>query len=340
VATSGSASDLGTGTIPAARFPAMTGDVTAGAGSNATTIGAGTVTLAKMANIATATFIGRVTAATGVPEALTGTQATTLLNVFTSALKGLAPASGGGTTNFLRADGTWAVPAAGAAGSTTQFQYNNAGAMGGASGTAWDDANRSLAISGATVTASKPILDLSQTWNNSGVAFTGFKFNITQTAQSSTSKPFDWQLGGVSKFWMDNDGYPSTSTGLGVYSGATAVIFAYSSGIDMASTARLGFTSGSAFMGADTILLRETAGVMGQRNGANGQSSLVYGTYTDVSNYRRLARGMSTAGVAFLRPEGAGTGASGNVLHISGLPAANPGPGILWNNAGLVAIGT
>ena len=26
---------------------------------------------------------------------------------------GLAPASGGGTTNFLRADGTWAVPAGG-----------------------------------------------------------------------------------------------------------------------------------------------------------------------------------------------------------------------------------
>lgn len=30
---------------------------------------------------------------------------------FTSTLEGLAPASGGGTTNFLRADGTWATPA-------------------------------------------------------------------------------------------------------------------------------------------------------------------------------------------------------------------------------------
>ena len=37
-----------------------------------------------------------------------------LLRSFTSALRGLVPASGGGTTNFLRADGTWAsgtVPA-------------------------------------------------------------------------------------------------------------------------------------------------------------------------------------------------------------------------------------
>ncbi len=39
---------------------------------------------------------------------LNATQATALLNVFTDALKGLVPASGGGTTNFLRADQTWA----------------------------------------------------------------------------------------------------------------------------------------------------------------------------------------------------------------------------------------
>jgi hypothetical protein len=86
------------------------GDITV-SGSGATwTIDNGVVTLAKMANIATASFIGRVTASTGVPEALTGTQATTLLDVFTTSLKGLAPASGGGTTNFLRADGSWAAP--------------------------------------------------------------------------------------------------------------------------------------------------------------------------------------------------------------------------------------
>lgn len=37
---------------------------------------------------------------------------TALLDVFTSTDKGLAPASGGGTTDFLRADGTFAAPAA------------------------------------------------------------------------------------------------------------------------------------------------------------------------------------------------------------------------------------
>jgi len=34
-----------------------------------------------------------------------------LLPLFTSLVKGLVPKSGGGTTNFLRADGTWAAPA-------------------------------------------------------------------------------------------------------------------------------------------------------------------------------------------------------------------------------------
>lgn len=91
----------------------LTGDVTAGpgTGSQVATIANDVVTNAKLANVATATIKGRVTAATGDPEDLTGTQATTLLNIFTDTLKGLAPLSGGGAINFLRADGTWAAPA-------------------------------------------------------------------------------------------------------------------------------------------------------------------------------------------------------------------------------------
>lgn len=67
---------------------------------------------------ATARFLGRITSGAGAGEELTGTQATTLLDVGTSALKGLAPASGGGTTNFLRADFTWAAPAGGGGGAS------------------------------------------------------------------------------------------------------------------------------------------------------------------------------------------------------------------------------
>lgn len=193
VATSGSASDLGAGTLPAGRMPALTGDVTTSAGAVATTIAANAVdntkladmpartlkgkatagsgdpediavgtdtvvgrvtgggiiaaqlvtaqvaddqiTNAKLANMATGTIKGRSTAGTGDPEDLTGTQATALLDVFTSGAKGLVPASGGGTTNFLRADGTFAAPPGGGGspgGSSGEVQYNNAGAFAGA----------------------------------------------------------------------------------------------------------------------------------------------------------------------------------------------------------------
>ena len=35
------------------------------------------------------------------------------VETFTDTTEGVVPASGGGTTNFLRADGTWATPAGG-----------------------------------------------------------------------------------------------------------------------------------------------------------------------------------------------------------------------------------
>lgn len=72
VATSGSASDLGSGTLPAARLPAFgSGDVSFASGGGAGTIAAGAVTLAKQANMATASVVYRKTAGSGAPEVQT-----------------------------------------------------------------------------------------------------------------------------------------------------------------------------------------------------------------------------------------------------------------------------
>lgn len=59
------------------------------------------------------TVLGNVSGATGPPVALTETQLTTLVNVFTSTASGATPASGSGTAvDFLNAVGTFVVPPA------------------------------------------------------------------------------------------------------------------------------------------------------------------------------------------------------------------------------------
>ena len=75
-----------------------------------------------MTAISDSTAAGRA-----VLGAASATAQTALFDVFTSGAKGLAPASGGGTTNFLRADGTWAAPGGGGGG----FDFGLNAAMSG-----------------------------------------------------------------------------------------------------------------------------------------------------------------------------------------------------------------
>lgn len=129
-------------------------------------------------------------------------------------------------------------------------------------------------------------------------------------------------------------GLGSASGGCGLYSNSTMVLQAlsFATGVTISDNISFGWRSG------DVLLHRDAAAVFAQRNGANPQTIRVYGTYTDASNYERL-RVSTAAGAYVIKPEAAGTGTLRD-LHISGLPTSNPGPGILWNNAGTPAIGT
>jgi hypothetical protein len=68
------------------------------------------LTNAKLAQMPTLTIKGNNTGATANVIDLTMAEVTAMLNTFTSLLKGLVPASAGGTDNFLRADGGWENP--------------------------------------------------------------------------------------------------------------------------------------------------------------------------------------------------------------------------------------
>jgi len=118
------------------------------------------------------------------------------------------------SSTYLRGDQTWAfLPAAVTpGGSTTQLQYNNAGAFGGTSGLTWDSTNDVLTLTSATLTGttSFPLLNLAQTWNNASGTFTALKLNITNTNSASGSKLIDLQVGGSSKFQVDKAGNITT----------------------------------------------------------------------------------------------------------------------------------
>lgn len=99
---------------------ALTGDVTASANSNATTIANAAVSLAKMANLAQDQFIGRVTASTGVPETATITAAArTVLDDATVAA--MLATMGGAPLASPTFTGTPAAPTAAQGTNTTQL---------------------------------------------------------------------------------------------------------------------------------------------------------------------------------------------------------------------------
>lgn len=64
----------------------------------------------------------------------------------------------------------------------------------------------SLSGTAATVVASTPVINLTQTWNNAAVTFTAVKVNVTATAKASTSNLLDLQTGGASMFSVSHDG--------------------------------------------------------------------------------------------------------------------------------------
>jgi len=209
-----------------------------------------------------------------------------------------------------------------------------------------------------TITTDKKVQDLSVTWNNAGVTFTGLKFNVTDTASNAASLLMDLQVGGVYKVKADKAGLltaksiasegtlsfgsvlSGSNIGVTGYIESIANGFAANGGVvSIASTENFAFSSTThAGQTKDVILARDAAGSLAQRNGTNAQTFNIYNTYTDASNYERL--GIAWSGnVISIKPVAAGTGVVRS-LHISGLPTTNPGPGILWNNAGTPAIGT
>lgn len=118
-----------------------------------------------------------------------------------------------------------------------------------------------VSVSGGTVTSSTPVLNMTQTWNSSGVTFTGMLFNATSTASAAGSLLADFQLGGTSKLAIRKDG---------------RALFGGGISIDPTSSSQLSDAgSGEVFGGYTGSLLRATAKhcFSSQNNGVSGNQT-------------------------------------------------------------------
>lgn len=226
--------------------------------------------------------------------------------------------------------------------------------------------NAPASIAAGTLTTDVKTLDLSATWNNAAVTFTGIKFNATSTASAAASLLMDLQVGGASKAKIMKDGslYINTTAttalaGQGVSAGSGASlhvgaingscflgrtdIFGGSAVINdlklaVKSDMPIGWSSDSTSYGTqDVILRRDAANTLALRNGTNAQKLNWYYSYTDSSNYVRGALATSASAIT-ISAETAGTGADN--IDVSLIPAGTgkvtlPGGTLLKTSAAL-----
>jgi hypothetical protein len=185
-----------------------------------------------------------------------------------------------------------------------------------------------LVVTQGTIT--DPALNISSTvtWNDGADTFTAWKLNVTNTASDAASLLMDLQVGGTTvanvtvagvvrsnagnsyttaQFGLGN----TTNWGLGYHGAETLRGHLVASGATAACFGTAGFsTAGYLAWGGfnpDIFLFRDGASTLAQRDGTTAQVSRLYRTYTDGSNYERLAL-QSGAGYFEIATETAGTG--------------------------------
>jgi hypothetical protein len=167
-----------------------------------------------------------------------------------------------------------------------------------------------LTANNGTLTASAPVLDLAQTWNNAAVAFTGLRLNVTNTASVGTSYLQEWQEGGVTQAAIRTGGFLYLRSGriaspVGV-NWAESAAFLYNAQSRINSTSLLigSGSSGAGPLGVTLATEGNVEHVLALRNALNPQTLRIYGqiTGTDVSatgNYERGFMRWSAAGGVF-----------------------------------------
>lgn len=204
-----------------------------------------------------------------------------------------------------------------------------------------------LTITGATQTSSFPALNITQTWNASGTTFTAAKVNVTKTAAANGSMLLNLLVGGSSEFEFQPSGTNATgaaliksgtgylglsaSTRVDIYNNTTGVALFDGLSFTLATTQKFSWAGSGFGSAADLVLLRDAANTLAQRNSTAAQTSRLYETYTDASNYSRLSISAPSGGPITFASEASGTGTGrgfqftgvGNVFTTNAFTAGN-----------------
>jgi hypothetical protein len=149
----------------------------------------------------------------------------------------------------------------------------------------------SYSVTGANTT---PLLDLSGTWDTTGVA-RGILLNITDTASAASSRLLDLRYQGTTSFAIGKDGswtFNSTANsgaGSGSLTPGNTPLFnlVQSTGL-RSSLSPTTLTFFTAIGNTNPVLLTaDAANTLAQRNGTNAQTFRLYNTFTDASNFER-----------------------------------------------------
>ena len=213
--------------------------------------------------------------------------------------------------------------------------FNPGVSLQGGSGSGSGTASLPITGNGATVTASTPLIDGTQTWNNAATTFTAFKINATDTASNAASLLMDLQVGGTSVFFHRKSGaaYGPLGTAAAVSYGATAnvgtgLFFPSATNLGFSvngtsqfnisttslsapSTSIFGFSAGAIGTAVDTILTRRAAANL--RFGAADAAAPVAQT---LSVQSVVAGTSNTAGtnLTITGSQGTGTGVGGSII--------------------------
>ena len=264
---------------------------------------------------------------------------------FTTTVQTVTPTANR-TISFPDATGTLAL----VGGSSTQVVYNNGGALAGISTLTYDGTTLTTAgrmVNSYTSIASTPAKAFTGTWFTGGSATTTKPHLLlepsgtTSTAWSTSGTGFgvnaasgfagnllDLQLNAGARFSVAANGSfrcsgADIADGAGA-AGITVSVGAGAGGVYLGSARELSWSdatgagAGSVYAGTkDLRLARDAANTLAQRNSTNAQTTRLYNTFTDASNYERLSTTWSS-NVCYTRPENAGTGSARLYVPVTG----------------------